>query len=117
MSLHPDDEAVAGAAAVFAALGDPIRLALVERLSDGRARSIVQLTSGIGLTRQGVTKHLSALEAAGIVASKRAGRETHFSIERHTLENGAAYLAGISRQWDAALDRLESFLAKKDASS
>lgn len=116
MSHRMDIDAVASTAAVFAALGDPTRLALVERLSDGRAHSIVQLTSGIGLTRQGVTKHLSALEAAGIVASKRTGRETHFSIERHTLENSAAYLARVSRQWDETLGRLESLLAKTEAS-
>ncbi|WP_234052725.1 MULTISPECIES: helix-turn-helix transcriptional regulator [unclassified Xanthobacter] len=114
MSHHLNNDAVASAAAVFAALGDPTRLALVERLSDGRAHSIVQLTSGIGLTRQGVTKHLSALEAAGIVASKRTGRETHFSIERQTLENSAAYLARVSRQWDETLGRLESLLAKTE---
>ncbi len=100
----------------FAALGDPTRLALVERLSDGRAHSIVQLTSGSGLTRQGITKHLSALEAASIVASKRTGRETHFSIERHTLATSAAYLAKISRQWDETLGRLENLLAKRGTS-
>lgn len=116
MSHHPGNEGATGIAAVFAALGDPTRLALVERLSDGRSYSIVQLTSGIGLTRQGVTKHLSALETAGLVASKRTGRETRFSIERHALANSAAYLAKVSRQWDETLGRLENLLAKKEAS-
>ncbi|MCB2114278.1 MAG: winged helix-turn-helix transcriptional regulator [Parvularculaceae bacterium] len=112
MSLLPDNESAVRAAAVFAALGDPTRLALVERLRDGRAHSIMQLSSGFDLTRQGVTKHLSALEAAGIVIRKRTGRQTHFSIERKTLENSAAYLASVSQQWDETLGRLETLLAK-----
>lgn len=116
MSHLTDNEAVASAATVFAALGDPTRLALVERLSDGRAHSIVQLTSGAGLTRQGITKHLSALEVAGIVASKRTGRETHFSIERHTLAVSAAYLAKVSRQWDETISRLENLLVNNESS-
>lgn len=116
MSHHLNNEATASVAAVFAALGDPTRLALVERLSDGPAHSIVQLTSGIGKTRQGVTRHLSALEAAGVVASKRTGRETHFSIGRHTLATSAAYLAKVSRQWGETLGRLENLLAKRETS-
>ena len=110
MSHHLDRDTTAGAAAVFAALGDPTRLALVQRLSDGRMHSITQLTCGIGLTRQGVTKHLSSLEAAGVVARRRTGRETHFSIKRQALESSAAYLARISQQWDETLGRLENML-------
>ena len=49
-------------ASVFAALGDATRLQLVSRLGDGEPHSIVQLTGGLELTRQGVTKHLHVLE-------------------------------------------------------
>jgi DNA-binding transcriptional ArsR family regulator len=65
-----------GAAPVFAALGDSTRLRLLSRLKDGRPRSIVQLTDGLGLTRQGVSKHLRILEQAGMVRSARIGRES-----------------------------------------
>ena len=95
---------------VFAALGDATRLELVERLSDGRPRSITQLTGGLGLSRQGVTKHLRVLEQAGLVRSSRVGRESRFTYVPEPVEEARSYLDIVSRQWDAALARLESFL-------
>src|SRR5580704_13773361 len=73
-------------ATVFAALGDETRLALIARLSDGRAASISQLTDaqstgGLKLTRQAITKHLRVLERARIVHGVRAGRESLFELD------------------------------------
>ena len=101
---------LAGPAPVFAALGDPTRLELVTRLSDGRARSIVELTDGLGLTRQGVTKHLRVLEHAGIVLSSRVGRESQFTYTPERLYQVREYLESVSRQWDDALLRLKSLV-------
>ena len=97
-------------AAVFAALGDETRLAVLARLSQGEPQSISHLTRGTGLTRQGVTKHLRVLEGAGVVRSTRSGRESRFALEPQPLEDARDYLDRVSRQWDDALARLKSFV-------
>jgi len=101
---------LANPAPVFAALGDATRLALVSRLSDGHARSITQLTDGLRLTRQGVTKHLRVLEHAGIVNSSRVGRESQFTYVPEPIEQLRSYVDTVSRQWDDALSSLKSFV-------
>jgi DNA-binding transcriptional ArsR family regulator len=73
-------------AALFAALGDETRLALVAKLSKGRPQSISELTKGSRLTRQAVTKHLRVLESAGIVRSAYSGRENRFELDRRPLK-------------------------------
>ena len=80
----------AAAAPVFAALGDATRLNLLARLRDGRSRSIIELTDGLGLTRQGVSKHLRVLEDAGMVRSERIGRESRFVLEPDGLAQARA---------------------------
>ena len=95
---------------MFAALGDATRLSLLARLRDGRPRSIVELTDGIGLTRQGVSKHLRVLEDAGMVRSKRVGRESRFVFEPDGLAQARVALERASRQWDRTLVRLKAFV-------
>jgi Predicted transcriptional regulators len=98
------------AAAVFAALGDPTRLALVVRLCDGSRCSIAQLSDGQPLTRQAISKHLRVLEDAHVVRSERAGRENLYVLDPKPIENLRSYIELVSRQWDAALSRLKSFV-------
>lgn len=97
-------------APVFAALGDATRLALVSRLSDGERHSITELTDGLALTRQGVTKHLQVLRDAGLVNRKRIGRESRFTIRPKALADARDYLARISAQWDKAVARLRALV-------
>lgn len=97
-------------AAVFAALGDETRLAVLSRLSGGSRQSIARLTAGTALTRQAVTKHLRVLETAGIVRSEKAGRENLFRLEPRPIEDVRRYLDSVSRQWDDALARLKAFV-------
>lgn len=100
----------AAAAVVFAALGDPTRLALVVQLSDGSRQSIAQLCDGHALTRQAISKHLRVLEDAGLVASLRAGRQSLFALNPRSLDEIRSYIAQVSDQWDASLSRLKSFV-------
>ena len=86
-------------ASVFAALGDATRLELV---------SIVQLTGGLELTRQGVTKHLHVLRDAGLVSCQRIGRENRFTLEPGPIAKARDYLARASVQWDEAIERLRA---------
>ncbi|HMB60884.1 MAG TPA: metalloregulator ArsR/SmtB family transcription factor [Xanthomonadales bacterium] len=97
-------------APIFAALGDATRLELIARLGDGQPHSIAQLSDGLALTRQGVTKHLRVLETAGIVQSIRVGRESRFRFEAERIKQARSYLDRVSRQWDNNLSRLKSFL-------
>ena len=95
---------------MFAALGDGTRLSLVNKLIKGDPQSISRLTAGTRLTRQAVTKHLRVLEGAGVVHSLRVGRESLFALEPKPIENAKSYLDQVSKQWDAALGRLKSFV-------
>ncbi|WP_248304654.1 helix-turn-helix domain-containing protein [Breoghania sp. L-A4] len=110
---EPEAGGFAPPAALFAALGDETRLALLNRLAEGPAQSITALASEPGharLTRQAVTKHLKILERAGVVHSSRSGRETLFEYQPGRLEEARRYLARISAQWDDALTRLQRFV-------
>jgi DNA-binding transcriptional ArsR family regulator len=100
----------AAPAAVFAALGDPTRLALLTRLSAGPARSITELSSGADITRQAVTRHLEVLEAAGLVSRARAGRESRFAYRAEPVDEAKAYLEAVGARWDEALARLKAMV-------
>lgn len=110
-------EAAVQAAPVFTALGDPTRLSLVITLADGEARSIVELSRDAGMTRQAVTKHLRVLEGAGLVAGRRAGRETRFVYQPEPVTAAAGCLESIGRQWESALGRLKLLVEDAAAAS
>jgi len=94
-------------APLFAALGDPTRLALLLQLGEGGLCSITELAEGRPQTRQAIRKHLQVLEAVQLIRGVRRGRQHLFQIEPKTLEIAAQSLAAISRQWDDALSRLK----------
>ena len=96
-------------ASLFAALGDEKRLRMLARLATGPV-SISQLAEGSGITRQGVTKHLRVLAGAGLVRGRRRGKESVWQLERKRLEEARRSLDVISRQWDAALDKLKLYV-------
>jgi len=100
------------AAPLFAALGDETRLAIVMRLSTGGPGSITRLSTGANVSRQAVTKHLEVLSAAGLVRSRRRGRERIWELEPERLDDVHDYLEHISKQWDDALGRLKEFLER-----
>ncbi|MDP2698913.1 helix-turn-helix transcriptional regulator [Thalassospira sp.] len=96
-------------AEIFAALGDPTRLAIFDRLSDGQARSIAVLSDDADMTRQAVTKHLHVLETAGLVESHKVGRESRYVFCPDRLALARAWLEHVAGRWDFALMRLKSF--------
>jgi DNA-binding transcriptional ArsR family regulator len=108
--MRASASALKSRAEVFAALGDATRLSVLDRLSRGTPESIVRLTAGTRLTRQAVTKHLRVLEAAGVVRSIRAGRESLFALEPKPIDDLRRYLETVSAQWDDALARLKAFV-------
>jgi DNA-binding transcriptional ArsR family regulator len=97
-------------APIFAALGDETRLRIVLRLCDDGPMSIARLTMGSKVTRQAITKHLRVMQEAGLVHSKRHGRESHWELKERGLKDARHYLDLISKQWDDALGRLRKFV-------
>jgi DNA-binding transcriptional ArsR family regulator len=112
MSKRKLEHGVAGAAPVFAALGDQTRLALLQRLSHGGPASISMLAGSFDVTRQGVTKHLQVLAAAGIIEGRREGREHVWALNPARFEDARRCLDIIARGWDDALVRLKAQLEK-----
>ena len=89
--------------AVFAALGDPVRAALLDQLAvDGRgtATSLNQITA---VTRQAVDRHLRVLASAGLVESRREGREVIYSLKPATVARSAEWLEELGRTWERRL--------------
>ncbi|WP_288937652.1 metalloregulator ArsR/SmtB family transcription factor [uncultured Sphingomonas sp.] len=84
---------------IFAALGDPTRLALLVALRSGGTRSIARLAATSAMTRQAVTKHLKILERVGLLRVERSGRETHFIYRPEALDGARAYLDAIGGRW------------------
>ena len=97
---------------VFDALGDPTRRHIVESLSQGEA-SATQLAADLPVTRQAVAKHLSALRDAGLVESRRQGRETLYRVNAEPLDAAAAWIVRVGSEWDARLERLRGLLERR----
>ena len=64
------------------------------------------------MTRQAITKHLRVLETAGLVRSEASGRECLFELQPKALLEIREYLQLVSRQWEDALARLQTFVEK-----
>ena len=107
MPKRRTDKSLAGAALLFAALGDPTRLTLLRQLSDGGPASISMLAEQFSMTRQGVTKHLQVLAAAGIIDGSRQGREQVWTLNPRRLADGKRHLETIAAGWDDALARFK----------
>ena len=86
------------AAPLFAALGDPTRLALGVLLSAGGPESIARLSEKVDVSRQAVTKHLNVLADAGLARSFREGRESIWELEPDRLECFLHLRNGFVRQ-------------------
>ena len=96
--------------AVFKALADPTRRALLDRLLAEQGQTLTQLIDGLEMRRQSATKHIAILEAAGLVTSKRQGRE-----KLHYLN--PVPIAEISRRWldKYSAERATAILNLRDA--
>jgi DNA-binding transcriptional ArsR family regulator len=97
---------------VFSALSDPSRRRLLEALAGRESASLTELAAQLPVTRQAVSKHLTALGEAGLVESSRAGRETRYRITPQPLGEALTWMERIGRQWDERLARLREHLAR-----
>ena len=103
------DAQLARVVPLLAALGDRTRLKLVLLLVQGGPQSLARLTGATDITRQGVAKHLSVLEEAGLVSAQWAGRERQWQVEPDRLAPLREWIDELSLQWDRALTSLKEF--------
>ena len=75
-------------------------LALLAERGEGTATS---LAGELPVSRVAVVKHLAVLDRAGLVASRRAGREVLYSVRTQQLDATARWMAGLASQWDSRL--------------
>lgn len=92
---------------VFAAVADTTRRGILERLRREGALSITELSDGLPITRQAVTKHLSILADAGLIERSRSGRERLHRLSGEPLKEVSDWLAPYEAEWDARLERLK----------
>lgn len=88
---------------VFAALGDPTRNALIMRLAEEGGGTATSLAASANVSRQAIDRHLRVLSSAGLVESRRHGREVVYSLEASTLERSKDWLEHLGRQWENRL--------------
>lgn len=99
---------------LFAALGDPTRRALFERLAHQGEQTVGALTAYAGVSQPAVSKHLGVLKGAGLVQDRRDGRRTHYSARPQALQPLADWMALQGAFWRDRFDRLEDLLNRMD---
>jgi DNA-binding transcriptional ArsR family regulator len=85
--------------ATFAALADPTRRAILERLGMGSA-TISELAAPTGISLTGLKKHVRVLEEAGLVSTEKRGRARHCSLGPKRLEDATQWIAEYRRGWE-----------------
>jgi DNA-binding transcriptional ArsR family regulator len=95
---------------VFAALADPTRRQLVEWLSKDGPATASELARRLPITRQGVAKHLAALQAASLVTAHKEGRDVRFRLEPEPLTDALEWMAALAARWDQRLNAFSRLL-------
>ena len=93
----------------LAALADPTRRAILERLTRGEAR-VTELAAPFAMSLNAVSKHIRTLERARLLRRRRRGREHVLSLEPRPLGDAAAWIERQRDFWNARLDALEALL-------
>ena len=97
-------------AQVFGALADPTRRRVLDTILDQGSTSVPALTATLPITRQAVAKHVSALQAAGLIEREPVtrGREVRYRLADDGLTAAANWMASADTAWTARLERLRS---------
>ena len=115
MSTHSDETD-----RLWAALGDPMRIRLLDLLLERGEATASTLAGELPITRQGVAKHLAVLERDGLVTARRSGREVRYAVREERLDQARAALARIAARWDTrltAIKKMAERAAKRDIHS
>ena len=103
------------AGAVFGALADPTRRALLAAIAEHPAATATQLAAELPISRQAVLKHLNALTDAGLVDRTRAGREVRYQFTPAPLSDAVGWMAEVGAEWDDRLAVLRRQLGTTSA--
>ena len=95
----------------FAALGDPTRLAILERLTEGDA-TVKELAAPFDVSLPAISRHLKVLERAGLITRGRAAQARPSSLRVEALDEASDWLATRRELWEGRLDRLDDHLRK-----
>ncbi len=93
----------------FAALGDPTRRAIVERLARGDA-TVLELAEPFDISLPAISRHLKVLEAAGLITRGRDAQKRPCRLRKEALTEVVAWAEHTKRAWEARFDRLEKYL-------
>ncbi len=95
---------------LLAALADPTRRAVFERLNSKGPASASTLASELPISRQAIAKHLGTLDSVGLVDRSEQGRQVIYSARVAPLADVASWLESVGDEWDDRIERLrESF--------
>jgi DNA-binding transcriptional ArsR family regulator len=97
--------------AVFAALADPTRRAILARLADGEA-TVGDLAEPFTMSLPAVSKHLKVLERAGLISRGRAAQWRPCRLDAGPLKDAAGWIEHYRRFWDDSFDRLDAYLSE-----
>jgi DNA-binding transcriptional ArsR family regulator len=99
---------------VFAALSDPVRRSILERL-DGADLLVSELAAAYAISVQAVSRHIQVLVHAGLISQARTGRVSRCSLEAGPIAEAAVWINRYSKYWDAQFQTLaEQLLAMEE---
>jgi DNA-binding transcriptional ArsR family regulator len=99
--------------AIYAALSDSSRRAIVSRLAEDGELRVTELARPFDISLNAVSKHIKVLQDAGLVRRRVAGREHWLSIDPRRLEEGWSWLGAYRSFWEARLDALDAYLRRR----
>lgn len=100
--------------AVFAALADPTRRAIIEQLARGEAR-VTEVAEPFAMSLNAVSKHIFVLEDVGLVRRRVAGRDHYLTFDSAPLDDACGWIERARRFWNARLDKMERLLREQAA--
>ncbi len=96
---------------VFFALSDPVRRAILGRLSDG-ALLVNEIAEPFDISLQAVSRHIQVLVRAGLVQQERTGRISRCSLDAGPIFRAAVWINRYSKYWQAQFDALKGWLGR-----
>jgi DNA-binding transcriptional ArsR family regulator len=112
-----DDASESVTEAVFAALADPNRRAILAALAAGGPATATDLAATLPITRQGTAKHLALLADAGLVTAEPGERRRiRYHPRSGPMRVAQQFLAALARDWDGPLEALRSHLEERSSS-
>jgi len=93
---------------LFAALAEPNRRLILERLGTHGGATATTLAGDLPVTRQAVTQHLAVLESVDLVSSAKSGRERRYTVHVEPLTAAASWMNQVATQWDTRLAAIKA---------